>query len=190
MNKDIQNQHINGFDRIRLQETIESIQDSPTLSKSTYSACNSWIKGGQCKTTIRNYYTLGKRDQFRTGNLIIQTDEPPVLLGKNSGPCPVELALCALASCMTSSLVFYSTLRNIQLEKVNALIEGDIDLHGFLGLSPKVRSGFEIIRMQLQIQTKAPRKTILEICHLVQQQSPVLNMFTIPVPISIDAEII
>ena len=59
----------------------------------------------------------------------------------------MEFVLTALAGCLTTSLVYHAATQGIKLEEVESKLEGDLDLHGFLGLSDKIRNGYENIRV-------------------------------------------
>jgi uncharacterized OsmC-like protein len=89
---------------------------------------------------------------------------------------------------LTSSLVSHAAARGIQLEEVESLLEGDMDLYGFLGLSDAVRNGFEQIRVTFRIQADAPEEILDELCQLAQQRSPVFDIISHPVPVSVRRE--
>jgi hypothetical protein len=64
-------------------------------------------------------------------------------------------------------------------------LEGDLDLHAFLGLSDKTRPGYENIKLTYRIKSDAPRDKIVELCNYVQKTSPVLDILRNPVPVSV-----
>jgi hypothetical protein len=65
-------------------------------------------------------------------------------------------------------------------------MEGDLDLHGFLGLSNEVRPGYEGIRVRYRVEADAPREKIEELCAYVQRTSPVLDVLRNPVPVRVE----
>lgn len=67
-------------------------------------------------------------------------------------------------------------------------LEGDIDLHGFLGLSDEVRPGYENIRLTYQVKADAPEEKLTELCEYVQKTSPVLDVIRNSVPVSIEMD--
>jgi uncharacterized OsmC-like protein len=81
----------------------------------------------------------------------LDEDEPPVLLGNNLGPNPVEYLLVALSGCMTTALVTHAAAKGIELKDVQSRYEGDIDLRGFLGISEEVKKQFDEIRVYFKI---------------------------------------
>ena len=49
-------------------------------------------------------------------------------------------------------LLLESRVRGIIVEEVESTLEGDLDLRGFLDLSPTVRKGYQNIRLKLRIK--------------------------------------
>lgn len=77
----------------------------------------------------------------------MDNDEPQILLREDNGANPVEYVLHALAGCLTTTMVYHAAARGIQLEGVESSLEGDLDLHGFLGLKDVPR-GYQKLRVQ------------------------------------------
>ncbi|HNP30557.1 MAG TPA: hypothetical protein PKK23_16040 [Nitrospirales bacterium] len=57
---------INGINVEQLGANISSIQDNTELAKFPFRATNTWIHGGRNRTTIREFYGLGKEDTLKT----------------------------------------------------------------------------------------------------------------------------
>jgi len=176
---------INGVNVDQLFGTINAIQETPSLAKFNFRARNKWINGGHNRTTIKDFYGAGQEDTSRQMTFVLHNDEPAVLLGEDNGANPVEFVLHALAGCLTTSLVYHAAARGIQLEEVESQLEGDLDLHGFLGLSDQVRNGYEGIRVTFQIKADAPQETLEELCELAQKRSPVFDIVSHPVPVTV-----
>ena len=81
-----------------------------------------------------------------------------------------------------------TSAQGIKVESLTFKLEGDIDLHGFLGLSDTVRPGYQNIRLSYQVKSNAPREKLEELCEYVQKTSPVLDIIRNPVPVSINLE--
>jgi len=96
----------------------------------------------------------------------------------------VEHLLNALAGCVTTALVMHAAARGIEIQSVTSELEGDIDVRGFLGLSPDVPRGFKNIRVTMHVQSDAPPEKLRELA----EYSPVFNTIAnaTPVEISID----
>jgi uncharacterized OsmC-like protein len=181
-------QTMNGVNLDQLFGTINAIRETPGLAKFKFRASNQWINGGHNRTTIKDFYGAGQEDTSRAEPFLMDNDEPAVLLGTNKGANPVEALFHALAGCLTTSLVYHAAAQGIRLEEVESQLEGDLDARGFLGLSDEVRNGYENIRVTFKIKADAPQEKLAELCQLAQQRSPVLDMLSNSVPVSIRLE--
>ena len=70
---------INGVNVEQLETSINAIQGEPDLAKFQFRATNTWIHGGHNRTTIKEFYGVGKEDTIRTKPFVLDADEPPVL---------------------------------------------------------------------------------------------------------------
>ena len=182
------NHHPNGVNVQQLVDTIHAIQATPDLARFKFRATNKWIAGGHSRTTIQSFFGAGIEDSSRARPFVLEGDEPPVLLGENAGPNAVEAVLHALASCLAVGFVYNAAAQGITVEALEFDLEGDIDLHGFLGLSDTVRPGYENVRLTYRVQSDAPREKLEALCDYVQKTSPVLDIIRNPVPVSIVLE--
>jgi uncharacterized OsmC-like protein len=179
---------VNGVDVDRLFATKDAIKQAPTLANFTFRVRNSWLGGGHNRSTVKDFYGAGAEDTSRTEPFVLDNGEVPVLLGSDEGPNPVEYVLHALAGCLTTSLVYHAAARSIQIDEVQSVLEGDLDLHGFLGLSDSVRNGYQNIRVTFRIEGDATDEQLEELGRLAQQRSPVFDILTNPVPVSVTVE--
>ena len=145
---------VNGVDVGVVESTVKAIEEKPDLAKSKFRARNEWVSGGYNRSTINGFYGAGQ-ENYRSKPFVLEADEPPLLAGEDRGANPVEHLLNALAACMTTTMVYHSAIRGINVEEVESELEGDIDLRGFLGLSDEVRKGYEEIRVKFRVKTDA-----------------------------------
>lgn len=178
---------INGVNVSELFNTIDAVKKTPVIAKFKFNAANKWIKGGLNRTSIKNFYGTQK-DHPHAKPFELDADEPPLLLGEDRAPNPVEYALTALAACVTTSIVYHAAAKGIKLNSVESRLEGDIDLQGFLGLSKEVPRGFKEIRMFFKIDADAPDDKLAEIVQLGPTFSPVFDTITRAVPVSVKIE--
>lgn len=178
----------NGVDVDQLMGTIEAIREKPELAKFRFRASNEWLGGGRSRTRIEGFYGAGDEDRSRTGAFTLDADEPPVLLGENTAPNAVEAALHALASCLAVGFVYNAAAQDIEVRSLEFDLEGDLDLHGFLGLSPDVRAGYEDIRLTYRVDCDASPEQVDELCEHVQRTSPVLDILRNPVRVTVSRE--
>jgi uncharacterized OsmC-like protein len=178
---------VNGVNVDELFKTINAIKDAPVIAKFKFRATNKWINGGHNRTTVKNFHGAQK-DHIHEKPFILDADEPPLLLGEDLGPNPVEYALAALAGCVTSSIVYHAAAKGIKLNSVESRLEGDIDLRGFLGLSKDVPRGYQEIRVFFKIDADVPEEEIEELVKLGPTYSPVYDTITRAVPVKVQLE--
>lgn len=176
---------VNGVDVGRLLATVEAIKADPDLARFTFRATSEWVAGGRSRTAIQGFYGAGQEDTSRARPFMLEGDEPPVLLGTNAAPNAVEAVLHALASCLAVGFIYNAAARGIKVERLQFALEGDLDLRGFLGLSDRVRPGYQKIRLSYQVKADAPREEIVALCDYVQKTSPVLDILRNPVSVSV-----
>ena len=175
---------VNGVDVGQLETTIDAIQQTPEIAKFNFRATNKWVSGGHNRSTVKEFYGACQEDTNRSKPFELTADEPPVLLGTDNGANPAEFLLHALASCLTTSLVYHASARGIQIESVESKLDGDIDLHGFLGLSKDIRKGYQNINVKFKIKSDADPKVLRELC----QYSPIFDVVSNPVPVNVSVD--
>jgi uncharacterized OsmC-like protein len=178
---------LNGIKVDELFATIDVVKNAPVNGKFKFRATNKWVNGGHNRTSVANFYGTQK-DHDHKVPFELDADEPPLLLGEDRGPNPVEYLLTALAGCVTSAIVYHAAAKGIKLNSVESRLEGDIDLRGFLGLSDDVHRGYEQIRMYFKIDADAPAEKLEEIVKLGPTYSPVYDTITRAVPVIVKLE--
>jgi uncharacterized OsmC-like protein len=175
---------VNGVNVTELFNTIDAINDNREIASFNFRATNKWVNGGMNETTVSDYD--GACQSFRRETpFVFRKDEPPVLLGSDTGANPVEYVLAALAGCLTTSLVYHAAAQGIRIDEVRSKYSGDLDLHGFLGLDPEVRNGYKDIRISFEVKGDAPEEKLRELVELAQKRSPVFDIVTNGVPVSV-----
>ena len=176
---------LNGVNVEQLVGTIHAIEGDPEIARFQFRSETEWMGGGHSRTTIQDFHGAKQEDASRTRPFVLEGDEPPVLLGRNAGPNAVEAVLHALASCLCVGLVYNAAARGIRVDSLRFRLEGDLDLHAFLGLSQTIRPGYQGIRVTYWVKSDAPREKVLELCEYVQRTSPVLDIIRNPVPVTV-----
>jgi uncharacterized OsmC-like protein len=178
------NNQVNGINLTVLKETVGAIQADSELGKCHFRATNKWIDANHNCTTIMDFYGA-KQEQAHKQTFELHADEPPILAGKDKGANPVEHLLHALASCVTTSMVAHAAVKGIHIEELEAKLEGDIDLRGFLGLDPNVPKGYTNIRVTYKVKTD---KDNLQKLRTLAEFSPVYNTLTQGTKVDIQVE--
>jgi uncharacterized OsmC-like protein len=176
---------LNGVNVSQLVETVEAIKDQPEIARFHFRATNRWLGGGHSRTSIQGFHGAGQEDASRAQPFVLEGDEPPVLLGSNQGPNAVEAVLHALASCLAVGFVYNAAAQGIAVRSLEMQLEGELDLHGFLGLSEDVRAGYDNVTVKYEVDSDAAPEKIDELCAYVQKTSPVLDMLRNPVRVEI-----
>ncbi|WP_242086535.1 OsmC family protein [Aestuariivivens sediminis] len=177
----------NGVDLNRLHATIKAIGENPAIADFKFRASNKWVDGANNVSSIKGFYGACQEDTSRDVNLVLEADEPDVLLGTNNGPNPTETLLHALAACITTTLVYHAAAKGIQLKRVASTYEGDLDLHGFLALDLNVDPGYKVIRITFDIEgeKKLSDRQKQRLLDVGRQFSPVHSMVSKAVPMEV-----
>lgn len=181
---------VNGIDVEQLVGTIEAIKDDPNLANFTFSARSTWKDATHNEGQVTAFTHAGTEDTSRRVPFVLQGDEPPVLLGDNNGPNAVELLLQGLAFCYAVGFAANAAAKGIEIEQMEYEVEGDLDLHSFLGLEGG-RPGFTAIRATGRVSSpNATYEQLAELCQYVQDTSPVRDSLANPIPVATKLEVV
>jgi len=164
----------NGVDVDALTATASALKSDPKKAKFEFRSETQWLTGARSRTKIKDF--------------AIESDEPAVLLGSNTAPNAVEMVLAALGSCLAVGFAYSAAARGINLESMQLSVRGDIDLQGFLGLSDKVRPGYQNIQVICKLKSDASREMVEELFKHVINTSPMTDIIRNPVPVTISME--
>ena len=180
---------INGVNVEQLLGTIEAVKSDPGIALFKFKSNTRWIYGGHCRTEIREFYGAKQDDTSRVKPFVIEGDEPPVLLGENHGPNAVEAVLHALASCLSVGFVYNASAMGIGIKALEFAVEGELDLHAFLGMFDKSRPGFRNISVTVKVDADASKEKLEELLNYVKATSPVLDIVMNPVPVTVQMNV-
>jgi len=94
--------------------------------------------------------------------------------------------LVGLASCLTAGVASVAQHRNIQLNSVQATLEGDMDIQGILGMDSDVRNGYQGIKVIFEIDADAAQEDIEAVVAQSQKRSAVYDIITNPTHVSVE----
>jgi uncharacterized OsmC-like protein len=161
---------LNGVDTPTLFATLDAVKGQPEIAKFQFRATNRWVSGTHNRSTMHSYYGAGQEMEHKHPT-VIDADHPPVLVGNDNGPAPVEYVLGALAACLTSGLA-------------------NINLLGIFGMSylvgEEVRNGYEHIEVDFKIKGNAPEEKLRELVEQSRSRSAVYDVITNPVPVKLN----
>jgi uncharacterized OsmC-like protein len=174
----------NGVNTTALFATIDAIKSDPELARFQFRASNRWIAGTHNRSTIDGFFGARQEMQHATA-YTADSDHPPVLVGDDNAPAPVEYLLHALAACLTAGVANIAAARGVNLTEVTSTVEGDIDLLGVLGLSRDVRNGYQQLKVTFNLKGDDADK-LRQVLEQSRQRSAVYDVLTNGVPVSID----
>lgn len=169
----------NGVDLAALLSARETLESAPEAAQFKWRVRCEWIDGTHNRTTIDGFFGLGE-EQPRASAHVIEADHPEQFAATDMGATPAEVALSALASCLTAGVATVAQNRGIQLKKVAATVEGDMDLYGILGIDADVRNGYSDIRVRFEIDADATKEEIAALVAQSQKRSAVFDVITNP----------
>jgi len=181
----VESKSINGVNVDQLFGTIAAVKENADVALFKFRSSTEWINGGHCRTEIKDFYGATQEDTSRSEAIIIEGDEPGVLLGENHGANAVEAVLHGLASCLSVGVVYNASAMGIEIDSLSFSLEGEIDLHAFLGLSEDKRPGYKSISVTVYADTSAKPEQLAELIAYVKKTSPVLDIIANPVPVYI-----
>lgn len=151
---------------------VAKIQEAPEVAATTWSASVEWQGGFRSAATIRTFDP-------------VPSDEPGALGGDDTAPNPVEQLLAALGNCLAVGYVANATVAGIDVRDLRIELEGDLDLHTFLGLNPEGNAGFQAIRAQVHLDADATPEALAELHQRVVSTSPVGHTLGRAVPLDV-----
>jgi uncharacterized OsmC-like protein len=176
----------NGVDTATLFATLDAVKGDKDIAKFQFRATNRWVSGTHNRSTIHGFHGA-KQEMTHRQPFMLDADHPPVLVGADNGPTPVEYVLHALAACLTAGIANVAAARGVTLTEVSSTVEGDIDLLGILGLSDEVRNGYQQIKVSFMVRGDEPEK-LRSIVEQSRRRSAVFDIVTNGVPVSIDVD--
>ena len=125
----------------------------------TYTAQVELEQGLRCRATAREFEVV--------------MDEPKAFGGSDEGMTPLELMLSSLGGCVAITARAHAKRVGVSLQGCSVTIEGDLDPDGFMLKRDDVRSGFQQIRVKMQVNAEASDEQIGELMELVERACPV-----------------
>ena len=174
----------NGVNVAALMGAREALTDAPAGAQFTWRATSEWVTGTHTRASVNGFHGLGDEQQHRT-EFKFESDHPEVFAARDAGATPVEIVLVGLAGCLTAGIASVAQNRAIQLHKVTATLEGNMDLQGILGIDSDVRNGFEYVTVQFDIDADATPEEIEALVAQSQKRSAVFDIITNPTQVTV-----
>jgi uncharacterized OsmC-like protein len=154
---------------------VEAIKERPSAAQTTWSAEVRWTGAFRSEAAVRDFAP-------------ITSDEPSGLGGTDRAPNPVEQLLASLGNCLAVGYAANASVAGITIRDLRINLDGDLDLHTFLGLGPKAdgHAGFSAIRVAVHLDTDADEAAVAELHKKVAATSPVGQTLSKAIPVEIN----
>jgi uncharacterized OsmC-like protein len=174
----------NGVNTAALLEARDALSNAPQAAEFTWKATCEWVHGTHSRSTVESFSGLGQ-DHKHVSAFTFEADHPLCFAAEDNGATPAEIALVALASCLTGGLAAVAQHRQIQLRTVKATVEGDMNVLGILGADPDTRNGYRSIRVSFDIDADATPEEIEALVAQSQKRSAVFDMISNPTDVTV-----
>jgi uncharacterized OsmC-like protein len=164
--------HLNEVNLTAIGALVEKIRQEPQAAKTQWKAEVRW--NGAFRSEARS-----------RGLAPLPSDEPAGLGGSDTAPNPVEQVLAALGNCLAVGYAANASVAGIEIRSLTIELEGDIDMHAFLGLGSG-NAGYESIRAKVDLQSNATPEQLRELHKKVVDSSPVGHTLARAVPLEIE----
>jgi uncharacterized OsmC-like protein len=177
----------NGVNVGALLGARDALTAAPEAARFQWRATCQWIKGTHSRSTVEGFFGLGEEQKHRT-TFTFDADHPEIFASEDHGATPIEMVLAGLASCLTAGVASVAQMREIQLRKVTATIEGGMDIRGILGADTDVRNGFDGITVTYEIDADATPDEIRAVVAQSQKRSAVYDVITNPTNVRVQVK--
>lgn len=175
----------NGVNVAALLGAREALSQAPQAASFTWRATCEWQNGTHSRSLVEGFFGLGEEQHHRT-RYSFDTDHPEIFASADKGATPVEYILVGLAGCLTAGVAAVAQNRGIQLHRVAATVEADMDVRGILGVDSDVRNGFSRVRVAYDIDAAASHDDIEALVAQSQKRSAVYDIITNPTTVSVE----
>lgn len=163
---------LNDVDIASVASLAAKIQEKPDVADTKWAAEVKWNGGFRSEASIRDFASS-------------KSDEPGQLGGTNTGPNPVEQVLGALGNCLAVGYAANATVAGITINDLTINVEGDLDLHTFLGLK-EGNAGFSGISVKVKLDSDASPEALQALHEKVTGTSPVGHTLGRAVPLNVE----
>ncbi|MGQ0845315.1 MAG: OsmC family protein [Sporichthyaceae bacterium] len=165
--------HLNQVDLAAVGGLVAAVSEQPEKGATVWSAQVKWTGGFTSQAAVREHAPIA-------------SDEPAGLGGTDTAPNPVEQLLAALGNCLAVGYAANATVAGIEIQDLTITVDGDVDLHSFLGLKEQ-HAGFSGIRVAVDLKTDADPAAVEALHRRVEASSPVGHTLTAAVPVTYTA---
>jgi uncharacterized OsmC-like protein len=163
---------LNQVDLGAMSALVDKIKQRPSAARTTWSAEVRWTGAFRSEAAVRDFAPIA-------------SDEPRGIGGTDRAPNPVEQLLGALGNCLAIGYAANASVAGITIRDLRINLDGDLDLHTFLGLADG-HAGFSAIRVAVHLDTDADDAAVAELHKKVAATSPVGQTLSKAIPVEIN----
>jgi len=175
----------NGVNTEALLGARTALTEAPQAAEFTFRSTTEWVRGTHSRATVATFHGLGE-EHTHVSTFTFDADHPECFASEDQGASPAEYLLVALGSCLTAGVAAVAQNRDIQLHKVTASVEGDLNVLGILGADPEVRNGYRSIRVRFDVDADASPDDIRALVAQSQKRSAVFDALSNPTDIVVE----
>jgi uncharacterized OsmC-like protein len=176
---------VNGVPVDDVRALIAAVSADPAAGVTRWRVANRWDGRFRSRGEVEGFEIGGQAVARRFG---IDVDEPLELGGTDRHPNPQEHLLAALNACLTVGFTALCALEGLEIESLEIVTQGDIDLRGFFGLDPSVAPGYERLETTVTVKGAASPEAFQRIFDRVLATSP--NFHNICRPIQVTPKLV
>ena len=107
-------------------------------------------------------------------------DVGKALGGHDAGPSPSMILRSAMSGCVAMGVKQWAARRDVPIDRVEVVLETDVDARGQLGVRNDVAPGFSKIRLTIAVASPAPLEVIEDVVAASLRYSPLMDVFVNP----------
>lgn len=163
---------LNDVDIQAVASLIGAITEEPEKAATTWASTVEWKGGFRSQSSSRDFAP-------------VPSDEPYGLGGDNTAANPVEQLLGALGNCLAVGYAANATAAGIEVNSLTIELEGDLDLHTFLGIK-EGHAGFSSITAKVSLDSGASPEELDALHQKVVSTSPVGHTLGRAIPVNVE----
>ncbi|OPX55242.1 Uncharacterized OsmC-related protein [Oceanospirillum multiglobuliferum] len=175
----------NGISVTGLSEFVDEIKQNAEEGIAAYGVELNWQSGTRSKVKTLPM-TIGTHRISR--DFSWEIDEPRQLLGCNHAPNPQEYLLSGVGACIMVGFAVGASVMEIQLETLKVTVQGELNLAGFLNITPDVPVSFTELKYCIEVAGNGTPEQFEQLRQTALKQSP--NAMTIMNQVSVVGDLI
>ncbi len=136
---------------------------------------------GTAVTTVR--VRKGVACDIEDGPWKLVADEMPGDGGDGLGPDAGVFARAGLGACLAQGYVMWAAARDVPIDSLEVVVEGDYDAAAMMGLADERPPGFSEVRYSVSISSTAAAEKVREMVEYADRHSSILDLYRRAVPV-------